>query len=70
MKFSAIIEQASDWLQGKSLSTSGVEVVNTLAYLVQLYKQQRISLDRIRRILHDSHDAAPSNPNGCKRLSP
>ena len=47
MKFSAIIEQASDWLQGKSLSTSGVEVVNTLAYLVQLYKQQRISLDHI-----------------------
>jgi hypothetical protein len=70
MKFSAIIEQASDLLQGKSLSTSGVEVVNTLANLVRLYNRSGCRSIVYWRILHDSHDAAPSNPNGCKRLSP
>jgi len=36
-----------DWRPYEAARAAGVEVVNTLAYLVQLYKQQRISLDRI-----------------------
>ena len=36
-----------DWRPYEAARAAGVEVVNTLAYLVQLYKQQRISLEQI-----------------------
>jgi predicted nucleic acid-binding protein len=36
-----------DWRPYEGARAAGVEVVNTPAYLVQLYKQQRLSLERI-----------------------
>jgi len=36
-----------DWRPYEAARTAGVEVANTLAYLVQLYNQEQISLERV-----------------------
>ncbi len=36
-----------DWRPYEAAQAAGIEVVNTVAYLVQLYKQSRIPLERI-----------------------
>jgi predicted nucleic acid-binding protein len=60
-KFLLLID---DWRPYEAAQAAGVEVVNSLAYLVGLYEKKRITLERALQALAGQHAAELCDPNG------